>query len=231
MDISNKRMVDLTLPCEEHWRYAYKMERTMSHEEGGPWQESKFNMGTHWFTHIDWPRHHVAWGGDSEEYPIKDWAISRCLVLDLTNVPDNGAITADILAEANRPFEDEHYDMLFLRTDRGKYVDWKSKDFWDTAQYVTPDGAEWIKEYAPKVVGFDFPQDYDLRKMRYTKDMHEIKEPVHDIVLAAGGILMIEYLNYLWEIGTPVCDIIALPLRLPHIDGAQIRVIALVDKE
>ena len=33
-----RRIVDLTLPIEEHWRYGIKFEEIMSFAKGDPWQ-------------------------------------------------------------------------------------------------------------------------------------------------------------------------------------------------
>ena len=40
---------------------------------------------------------------------------------------------------------------------------------------------------------------------------------------------MIEYMTNLWEIKSPTCKLIALPLNTKNADGSQIRVIAVVD--
>ena len=69
-----------------------------------------------------------------------------------------------------------------LRTDRGKKVSWKEKEFWDNSPWVTEDGGEWIKNYAPKVVGYDFPQDYVIR-IREPKPGQDMRQPVHELSL------------------------------------------------
>jgi kynurenine formamidase len=225
-----KRIVDLCLPIEEHWRYGIKFSKPRSHAAGDPWQCTAFNLETHWFTHIDAPLHHDPQGDDLSAYPIQDWCMGEALVLDFTGVKDNEGITGTMLEKAAAGY-DRHFDYLLLRTDRARKVSWKELAFWDNAPYVTSDGGEWIRDYHPKVVGFDFPQDYDIRKVRLAKDLHEIHQPVHEKVLKEGKILMIEYMYNLWSIGSPLCTIVALPLSIPNIDGAQIRVIAIVEEE
>ena len=79
-------------------------------------------------------------------------------------------------------------------------------------------------------MGYDFAQDYAIRKIRTMKPGDEIPQPVHEHVLKQGKILQIEYMNNLWKIGTPVCQLIALPLNTQHADGSQIRVIAVVEE-
>ena len=101
---------------------------------------------------------------------------------------------------------------------------------WEKLYYVGADGGRWIRDYNPKVVGFDFPQDYEIRKIRTAKPEDPIVQPVHDFVLKEGGILMIEYLTNLWEVGQPTCQLIALPLNTKNADGSQIRVIAVTEQ-
>jgi kynurenine formamidase len=155
--------------------------------------------------------------------------MGEALILDLTGVGDNEGISADMLKQAAGAY-DKHFDYLILRTDRAKKVSWRNLEFWDNSPYVTEDGGEWIRDYHPKVVGYDFAQDYDIRKIRTAKNLkEEIRQPVHEHVLAEGKILQIEYMYNLWSIGAPVCTIVALPLAIPDIDGTQIRVIAIVE--
>lgn len=224
-----KRIVDLTLPIEEHWRYGIKFSLVKSHENGDPFQITGYNLASHWFTHIDFPRHFDPQGLTSDAYPIADWCITKCLVLDFSDLPDNTGITAEMLEKANEPYKDQHFDSLLLRTDRGKKVSWKEKEFWDNSPWVTEDGGEWIKNYAPKVVGYDFPQDYVIR-IREPKPGQDMRQPVHEHVLVEGKILQIEYMQNLLEIKSPVCELVALPLNLQHADGGQIRVVAVVEE-
>lgn len=225
-----RRIIDLTLPIEEHWRYGIHFDKPKMHAKGDPWQCTAYNLESHWFTHIDAPIHHDPNGVDLSAYPLQDWCITNALVVDLTFTKDDEGITAEMLEKATKAYKGTHFDTLLLRTDRGKKVSWKTTEFWDHSPYVTADGGIWLRDYAPKIVGYDFPQDYDIRKIRTTKDLNTIHQPVHDHVLKEGRILQIEYMTNLWEIGAPVCQMIALPLNTQHADGSQIRVIAVVEE-
>ena len=57
-----------------------------------------------------------------------------------------------------------------------------------------------------------------------------IHQPVHDHVLVAGEILQVEYMTNLWEIGSPTCTLICLPLPTQNANGSQVRVIAVVEE-
>lgn len=228
-----RRIIDLNVPIEEHWRYGIHFSNPRTHANGDPWQCTAYNLESHWFTHIDYPIHHDPNGDNSDAFPIENWCMGKALVVDLTHVGDDEGITAAMLEEATKDYKDTHFDYLLLRTDRARKVSWYTTEFWDHSPYVTEDGGIWIRDYAPKVVGYDFAQDYDIRnirKCRNQEELNQISQPVHDHVLKEGRILQIEYLTNLWEIGTPVCDVVALPLSTQHTDGAQIRVIAVTEE-
>ena len=125
-----RKITDLTLPIVEHWRYGIKFELATSHANKDRWQTTKYNLQSHWFTHIDAPVHHDPDGKNLDAYPISDWCISDCLILDLSFVGDNEAITAQMLERANEPFKDKHYDTIIIRSDRGRKVSWESVEFW-----------------------------------------------------------------------------------------------------
>ena len=224
-----RRIVDLTLPIEEHWRYGIKFNEVKRIADGDQWQATAYNLESHWFTHIDAPLHFVDGGKSLSDYPIEDWCISDCLVLDVSYVGDNEGITAEMLEKANEPYKDKHFDCILIRSDRGKKVSWKTEAFWDNSCYLTEDAAIWIKNYKPKVVGYDFAQDYEIRLIRTAKPGQIIHQPVHDHVLVEGQILQMEYMTNLWNIGSPTCTLICLPLNTQNANGSQIRVIAVVD--
>ena len=225
-----RRIVDLTLPIVEHWRYGVKFDEVKTIKKGDQWQATAYNLESHWFTHIDAPVHFIDGGKTLNEYPLEDWCMTECLVLDLSYVGNNEPITAAMLEKANEPYKDKHYDSILIRTDRGKKADWFTRDFWDTSCYLTDDGGIWIRDYAPKAVGYDFPQDYEIRLVPDAKPGQIITQPVHQHVLVEGQILQMEYLTNLWSIGSPTCTLICLPLNLQHANGGQIRVIAVVDE-
>ena len=161
-----RRIVDLTVPIEEHWRYGFKVTPVKTHANGDPWQNASYNLESHWYTHIDAPLHFDPNGESLDAYPIQDWAITDCLVLDFSDCGDNTAITAEMLEKANERFRDRHFDSLLIRTDRARKAEWTSTEYWDNSPYLTEDAGIWLKNYHPKLVGYDFAQDYAIRKIR-----------------------------------------------------------------
>ena len=226
-----RRIVDLTLPIEEHWRYGIKFEQVKDiAEKGDQWSATAYNLESHWFTHIDAPLHFDPNGLTLSDYPIEDWCITDCLVLDLSYVADNEGITAEMLEKANEPYKDKHFDSILIRSDRGKRVSWKTEEFWSNSCWLTEDAGIWIRDYKPKAVGYDFAQDYEIRLIRNARPGQIIHQPVHDHVLVEGKILQMEYITNLWSIGSPTCTLICLPLNTQNANGSQIRVIAVVDE-
>lgn len=224
-----RRIIDLTHPIVEHWRINFESKIVSEWSVDHKWQKTGYYLESQWGTHIDFPIHHAPAAPDSNAFPIADWSVSTALILDFSHCDDNTGITADMLAEANKPFAAMHFNTLLIRTDRPKKKDYYSHEYWDTSQYVTEDGGQWLLDYAPKVVGFDFPQDYEIRNLRHLPPGQDTWQPVHDLVLIQGNILMIEYMTNLWEIKSPICQFIALPLNTQHTDGSQCRCIAIVD--
>ncbi|OON97858.1 MAG: hypothetical protein ATN32_05205 [Candidatus Epulonipiscium fishelsonii] len=213
--------VDLSLPIVPHWRYPIQIEDAKSFKKGDLFNIKQYALKSHWYTHIDAPLHYVDGGKHLDEFPL-DILIGKALILDLSHVSANEAITEYILKKAVGDAKDTNF--IIIKTCWEQKTDWNTTDYWDNAPYITEDGAKFIASLNPKVVGFDFPQDYDIRKLRYT-DESECFLTTHEYILK-NNILMIEYLTNMWNVSGKYVDIIALPITLPKSDGGQIRVVA-----
>ena len=218
-----KKIIDLTLPIRKTWRWPAEILLTSSLEKGDPYQVTSFTFKSHWYTHTDAPKHKSRDGKTLDEFPLST-LVGEALILDFSAMGADAPIDSNSLSRVSEG--KDHKDILILRTDWPKKTSWETYDFWDHSPYVTEDGAKWLFSRNPKVVGFDFPQDHDIRLMRLTPEAKR-KMPVHDHVLK-NNILMIEYLTNLWEIPGPTCEIVALPLKLEQADGAPTRVIAFI---
>lgn len=217
-----QRYIDLTLPIIQHWRYPIDIKDAKSFLKGDAANMKHFEMCSHWFTHIDAPLHQLANGKSLDDFPIEN-LIGKAVILDVSYVEKNEPITREMLEQAIG--KDVDYKIIIIKTCWGKKISWETTEFWDDAPYMTEDAAIFIRNLNPKVVGFDFPQDYDIRKLRFT-DEHNCYLTTHEYILKKD-ILMIEYLTNLWQVKNKIVDIIALPLPLKKADGAQIRVLAI----
>lgn len=218
------KVVDLTLPIIPHWRYGLEQGLAHSFAEGSRTQHTRFTLQSHWYTHIDAPRHFVDGGETLERYPL-DLFVGEAIVLDVSDASANEAIDAERLEKARkgRPAR----GIVLVKTCWGQKTDWTSLDFWDRAPYVTRDGAVWLRELGAKVAGFDFPQDHDIRLIR-SKGEHGLELVTHEELLIRG-VVMIEYLHNLWGFSRDEVKFVGLPLNLQHADGAPVRAVALID--
>lgn len=221
-----RKAIDLTLPIiVGHWRYSNQRRPVHSIADGDASNVTYFDLQTHMFTHIDAPKHVVADGKTLDDFPV-DLCIGKAAVLDVSYVKPNQGIGAEDLEKAYQKCEKA--DIILVKTSWGLHRDWTSKEFWDDAPYITEDGAKFLLSISPKVVGYDFPQDYDIRRLR-TVDEHECDLTTHRYLLK-NEILMIEYMTNMWEITGNNVDFVGLPLKLDHADGAQIRCVALEER-
>ena len=216
-----KNFVDLTVPIVTgHFRYPNFIRPFRSIAEGDSVNVTYYDLRSHWFTHIDSPRHFVQDGKTLDDFDVS-MLIGRASILDVSHVGANQGITPAHLQAALEGCESTNF--LIIKTAWGEKVSWESPKFWDEAPYMTREAAEFIRDLHPKVVGFDFPQDHDIRLLK-VKDESELDMTTHEIILK-NDILMVEYLNYLWKVPVQNVDIYALPLNLKQADGAQIRVV------
>lgn len=219
-----RKVIDLTAPIAPHWRYPIEIGTVRSFENGNYLNIRCFDMRTHWYTHIDAPLHYVDGGKSLDDFPLLDMLVGKATILNIAaEVKPNEPITAEMLKKAAEGREMQ--DIIFLRTDWGLQRPWESREFWDDAPYMTREAAVYLRELGPKVVGYDFPQDYDIRRASQLPEK-DVDYTTHEEILK-HGILMIEYMNGLWNLSRDEVDIVALPLPIPAADGAQLRVIAI----
>ncbi|MFX5705351.1 cyclase family protein, partial [Acinetobacter baumannii] len=54
-------------------------------------------------------------------------------------------------------------EILLLSPGWDRRRDYRTRDFWLDAPYLTRAAAEWLKARKPTALAFDFPQDYPIR--------------------------------------------------------------------
>ena len=216
------RLVDLTLPIVEHWRFQPRIETVSSISAGGLANSSRITLGTHAFTHVDPPAHMIPGGKPLNQVPIDQWW-GEAVVVDLTDKSDNEAIRAADLEERGQDLVTG--DIALLRTDLGLRLSWRERDFWDRSPFVDRSGAEWLANRGVKAVGYDFPQDYSIRELSKRKvTLQEM--PCHEVLLGSG-IVQVEYLCNLHLLEQQRVLFFAMPLSLGPIDGSPCRAFAL----
>lgn len=221
-----KTYVDLCDPINnEHFRYKDFIREWEFTKDGKTKMVPYMNL-SHGFTHIDAPRHMVPDGKVLEDFDLFSFLIGKASILDVSYIKPNEGITEEMIKKAWEGCE--YTDFLIIKTSWGVQRSSFSPEFWTEAPYMTPEAVKFLVGLNPKVVGFDFPQDYAVR-FGSGVPMTPENAPTHYFILP-NDILMIEYMNNLWKIpeGMKTVDIYALPLniRIPNNDCAQIRVVA-----
>ena len=216
--------VDLSLPIQPHWRYGFKSHHVSYFEKGDAWQITEFSMKSHWFSHIDFPRHTGLEYPDSEAFPLEAYNGKASVIHVQKKTIADYAITADDLQLASKGRSLEK--ILLIRSDWGVETSWETKDFWNHAPYLTDDAIYWILEQDPTAVAFDFPQDYAIRLLQ-ERPVSPEEQKTHTILLQKN-ILLIEYLTNFNAITSDTCEFFCLPLNLKHVDGSPVRAMARV---
>jgi len=221
--MTTPRVIDLSYPIAPHFRWNVERRTPLRLEDGHPFQVTWLGMAVHGFTHIDAPRHMVPGGPTSDAFDLNR-LVGRAHIVDLSAVAPNTAIDGERIAAAWGACGQEDFVILKVAWDTVESLD--TPEFWTRAPYLTRDACEWLLAREPKVIGFDFPQDYPIRGT-LTGEHAPIEEFVTHDVLLRNGVLMIEYLCNLSSLSGSHADIVALPMKVPDADGAPARVIAL----
>lgn len=218
-----RRIIDLTYPIEDHFRWKVDRRLASAFERGDDFQVTRLGFATHGFTHIDAPRHMLPDGPTTSDFRLESLA-GEAAIVDLSGIAENAAISGDVVARAGAHVRSG--DLVILKTAWDQRFSLTSPEFWTKAPYLTREGCEWLARQEPVAVGFDFPQDRPIRGL-LNGEKAPISEFVsHDVILRRGTPL-IEYLCNLGAVTSPRIEICALPLKIPNADGAPARVIAI----
>jgi Putative cyclase len=93
------RIVDLSMPIENHFRWPVERRVAGSHAQGDVFEATWLGWTVHGFTHMDAPRHCVP-GGPTTETIALERTVGDAAVVDLTPIEPNEAITGPRLAAA-----------------------------------------------------------------------------------------------------------------------------------
>jgi arylformamidase len=187
---------------------------------GTHWQGTSMSIYTHTGSHIDALIHCRADGWTTDAITLEQ-VIGTGLVIDLSSKgPSEPIDIADFEPHAQRI---RPGDMVLLRTD------WSDKflgtpTFFKDSPYVTERAVSWLADREPKLVGFDFTEDYCIRDVAY--DPRELY--CHQIFMGRG-IPILEQLTNLGDLpGDQYFDLFAPFVKLVGSDGSLARVFAIV---
>lgn len=216
-------MIDLSMPIEPHFRWPVDLAIKGDIAAGDPFRVSRISMTCHGFSHVDAQAHVIAHSPTIEATALSR-VVGPCRVLDLRDVAPNQAIDAQRLAAAD-PGGPEG-EILLLSAGWDTKRDYRTREFWLDAPYLTREAALWLKDRKPTALAFDFPQDYPIRLLLDDKHVPFEQHVTHDICLRAG-ITLIEYVVNTSALTRPRTFLCAAPLKLPNADGSPARIFAI----
>jgi len=218
-----RRIVDLSYPIEDHFRWKVRRELAAAFERGDSFQVTRVGFPVHGFTHIDAPRHMLPGGPTTSDLRLES-LMGEAAVIDVSGCAEDSAISAESIAAAG--VHVQAGDIVIVKTAWDERFSLSTADFWTRAPYLTREACEWLAGQEPAAVGFDFPQDRPIRGLLEGKIPAMAEFVSHDVILRRG-IPLIEYLCNLGSIASARTEIYALPLKILGADGAPARVIAI----
>jgi arylformamidase len=217
------RIIDLSMPIEPHFRWPIELAIKGDIAAGDQFRVSRLHTTCHGFSHVDAKAHVIAHSPTIEATPL-DRVVGPCRVINLRDARPGEAIDAKRLAAAD-PGGPEG-EILLLSSGWDLKRDYKTREFWLDAPYLTRDAAEWLEARKPTALAFDFPQDYPIRLLLDDKHVPFDQHVTHDVCLRAG-ITLIEYLVNTSALSEPRVFLSAAPLKIPNADGAPARIYAI----
>jgi arylformamidase len=217
-----RRVIDLTYPLEDHFRWGVERTLAAAFERGDDFQVTRLAFAVHGFTHIDAPRHMLPDGPTTSSFDMNLF-VGEASIVDVSATANNAAISAETLAEAGGHVRAG--DIVIVKMAWDRRFSLGQKEFWTQAPYLTRDACEWLVAQKPAIVGYDFPQDQPIRGLLDGRQAAIEEFVSHDVILRRG-IPMIEYLCNLGEVTAPRVELCALPLKVLDADGAPARVVA-----
>src|SRR4029453_407498 len=109
------RIVDLSFPIRPHFRWKVEPTLRASHARGDTFQSTILTVACHAYPHVDAPVHFLPGDRDIASMPVDRW-IGDAAVVDLTDVGDNGEVTAAALEK--KAAHVRAGDIVLPRTDR-----------------------------------------------------------------------------------------------------------------
>jgi arylformamidase len=183
----------------------FRSELVKAMASGDTCNVSRLDFGAHTGTHIDAPGHFIPGAPGVETTPL-DALIGAAWVVDATAI--EGRIDRAALDRLDIP---DGETRLLFRTANGSITSNGSFDEGFVA--LDADGASWMVERRPRLVGMDF---LSIARFDDAVETHR--------ALLGAGIVVLEGLD-LREVRPGPYELICLPLRLVGCDGGPARVV------
>ncbi len=222
-----RRIIDLTMPLREHFRWPFERGRKGDFKDGDVFEIGWFRTSIHAFTHMDSQTHIRPDGFSTSGIPLER-TVGEAAVVDLSVIAPDTAVDAAMLAERGGHIRPG--DIVVFKSGWDRVHSPDTPEFWSEAPYMTRDAAEWLLACGAVTVAFDFPQDYPIRYTARGEPPRPLEENVTHDVLLKNGVVMIEYLVNTVAIETERAFFCALPLKIEDSDGAPVRAVVFADE-
>jgi kynurenine formamidase len=217
------RIIDLTMPIEEHIRWPVDRRLSGDFARGDQFQITWVGWAVHGFTHMDAPRHILPDGKTTSDIPLEN-VIGECAVLDISGCADNSPVMVETLTANGADVRPG--DIVLVKANWDQRYSYQAAEFWTRAPHMTAEAARWLLAQGVKAAAFDFPQDYVIRLLLEGKVAPLEEFVTHDILLR-NGVILVEYLCNTAEVRSQRTTLYVMPLKIPNADGAPARVVAI----
>jgi arylformamidase len=171
---------------------------------------SRLAVGLHTGTHMDAPFHFIHGGRTIERVSLEQCA-GMTLLLDLGELPPRAPIGPDAFTPHVATLREFGKVVLNTRWHRR----WGEPGYFTEHPNILPAAGELLVECGVRLIGVDFPS-VDLPP-----------HPTH-VILLGSGMVIVENLTRLEEIGADQFHLTAFPLPLVGRDGCPVRAVATV---
>jgi len=178
----------------------------MTVEEVGTITMSQMTINSHHGTHVDAPRHFFPDGKTIDEMPL-DAIMGPARVIEIKDT------------ESIKPQELELHNIqpgerILFKTVNSSY--YQKEKFVEDFVHISTEGAHYLKDKRVSVVGIDYLAVGSFRDRDNLVEVHK--------VLVGNGIWVLEAID-LSGVKAGRYEIICLPIKIEHGDGAQARAI------
>lgn len=210
--------IDLTLPVRDGMR---GVEFSPSHSvQRDGWNAQTLHLYSHSGTHMDAPVHFgVTPSSPTAARTIDAFDLDRFMVrahvVELFDLADRQPITVEHLgsiAAAVRPG-----DGILLATRWSDRLD-DPQDYRDNFSPISVELGRWMVQRKVGLVGVEAPSVGDVNDLSAVTEIHH--------VLLGGDVVIVEGLTNLDRLGSRLCELVALPLKIQDGDGCPCRAIA-----
>jgi len=175
--------------------------------------EQKMTMYTHTGTHMDAPAHMLADGKSLDQFNVEKF-YGKAICIDCTGLSKQKIEIADL-----KPFGEkiQQADFVLIRTDWSEK--WKTDEYFGAFPTLNNAACEWLTGFDLKGIGLDV----------ISIDSMDADEMKNHHYLFRKGMLIIENLTNLSQLGDDLFMFSCYPLKIENADGSPIRAVAVLD--